>query len=120
MKTNIIEKARVRASKKKKAAKSKKETPIAVKVVSDDTKGGGLPSGMSSYEKDRAKEKKANGGYDKYEIEEACRSLEKADEVRKDKKLMAACLAYHGKKHARLQSLADIKGYKPKDDAEDY
>lgn len=64
---------------------------------------------VSIYEKEREAERKEHGGFEKYEVEEWARSLEKAAEVINDPKKMAAVTKILDKKEAGIQSVRRIK-----------
>lgn len=106
--TKPMEKARARAKAKAAKTKGKTKEPMPVRIVRDEVDA---PSEPSSYQKERDAEKKENGGFDKYEIENACEALDKASKVLANKKLLAACMKHHGKKHEQIKSMAQLKAY---------
>ncbi len=55
-----------------------------------------------------AKEEKKDG-FDKYEIDSAVDALLRAEDVKSDKKLMAACEGALAKKYKAIQSIQDLK-----------
>jgi len=48
-------------------------------------------------------------GYDDYELDDAVRTLVRAEEIKQDKKLMKACQDRLDKKVKAVKSLADLK-----------
>lgn len=54
-------------------------------------------------------EEKKEGEYDKYELENACRTLQEAEEIRADEKLMAALKPMLEKKAKAINSIAQLR-----------
>ena len=64
-------------------------------------------------------EKKKDGEYDKYELESACDTLTRAEEIKADKKLMKALGPYLEKKKKAITSIEELRGVARKKILED-
>lgn len=114
-KLKILEKAAARAKAKKKTAAAAKKA----KAKEPKPEGVAMPM-MGMMDKKSEKEKKEHGGFDRYEVEEACRTLEKAADILKDKKLLAAASKFHDNKATKVRSMAELKAAASKAVNDDY
>ena len=73
----------------------------------------------SNYEKKCEEEKKKYHGFDKYEAEDFCRSLEDAGKVLSDKKKLAAANVVMNEKKKGFESIEAMKKYAAKGESEE-